>query len=281
MVGDHQYIAFLKWCLPRLGLRWQGFRKVRRLVAKRISRRLAELRLADLDAYQALLLREPGEWRRLDAMCRIPISRFYRDRGVFDAIARRLLPETAEAAIARSGQEVHCWSAGCASGEEPYSLALLWHFIVAKDWPSVAFTVVASDVDETMLQRAEIACYAHGSLKDIPSEWIRRAFTRSETLLCLRPEFRRSVQFALQDIRRSMPDGPFDLILCRNLVFTYFDEVLQRQLLSKIAERLVSKGFLVLGAHEKLPAESTEFAAAIPGLPIYRKGTEGLGRLRE
>ncbi len=274
MTADQACIAFLKWCLPELELRWSGYRKVRRLVGKRLKRRLVELGLADLDAYRALLLRDPGEWTRLDAMCRIPISRFYRDRRVFDTIGRQLLPEAAEATLNRGSNVVRCWSAGCASGEEPYTLALLWRFIVAADRPRLGFTLIATDMDETMLRRAEAACYARSSLKDVPPEWIAQAFAPSGALLCLLPEFRREVRFVLQDIRRSMPDGPFDLILCRNLVFTYFDEALQRRLLGQMTERLQPRGFLVLGAHETLPAEGTDLTAIAHGLPIYRRGLE-------
>jgi chemotaxis protein methyltransferase CheR len=266
----------MKCCLPELGLCWPGYRKVRRLVGKRLNRRLVELGLADLDAYRALLLREPGEWKRLEAMCRIPISRFYRDRRVFDSIGRRLLPVAAKSAFGRGDNAVRCWSAGCASGEEPYTLALLWRFVVAVDWPPLGFSVVATDIEEMMLRRAAAACYAGSSLKDVPPEWIARAFARSGALLCLLPEFRREVRFVLQDIRTSMPDGPFDLILCRNLVFTYFDDALQRRLLNQMTERLVPRGFLVLGAHETLPAEGTGLTAVLHGLPIYRQGLETL-----
>jgi len=84
---DQACVAFLHWCLPRLELRWPGYRKVRRLVGKRLNRRLAELGLADLSAYRTFLVSAPAEWARLDALCRLPISRFYRDRGAFTVIA--------------------------------------------------------------------------------------------------------------------------------------------------------------------------------------------------
>jgi chemotaxis protein methyltransferase CheR len=270
LIGDQACVRFLKWCLPELGLRWPGYRKVRRLVGKRLSRRLIELGLADLDSYRSLLQRAPGEWAQLDAMCHIPISRFYRDRHVFDAIRRQILPDAANSATSRGDNTIRCWSAGCASGEEPYTLALLWQFTAVCQWPMVAFAVIATDIDDVMLRRAETACYAKSSLKDVPQEWLLRAFACSDTLLCLLPEFRQSVRFIMQDIRRSMPDGPFDLILCRNLVFTYFDDRLQRRLLQAIIDRLAPRGFLVLGAHEKLPDGDISLAAALPGLPIYQ-----------
>ncbi len=271
MVPDQAWIAFLKWCLAELGLRWQGYRKVRRVVRKRLYRRLAELGIADLDAYRALLLRQPCEWARLDAMCRIPISRFYRDRHVFDVIGRQVLPTAADAATCRGDAVLRCWSAGCASGEEPYTLALLWRLTLAADRPRLGLAVVATDSDETMLRRAKAACYARSLLKDLPPEWIARAFVRSGPSLCLLPEFRQDVRFLMQDIRSSMPDGPFDLILCRNLVFTYFDETLQRRLLRELIERLVPQGFLVLGTHETLPAEGLDLTVIGHSLPIYRR----------
>jgi chemotaxis protein methyltransferase CheR len=270
-MDDQPSIDFLKWMLPQLGLRWPGYRKVRRLVAKRLNRRLAQLGLADLVAYRTFLAGDPGEWSRLDALCRIPISRFCRDRGVFDAIALRILPEAAAMATARGDSKIGCWSAGCASGEEPYTLAMAWRFCAADRWPELAFAVIATDAEETMIARAKTACYGRSSLKDLPEEWRERAFARRGPLFCLIPEFRRGVEFALQDIRQTMPDGPFDLVLCRNLAFTYFDESLQRRILGRLWERIFSGGCLVLGSHERLPPACGCFARIAPNLPIYRR----------
>jgi chemotaxis protein methyltransferase CheR len=270
-MDDQACVDFLKWSLPQLGLRWPGYRKVRHLVGKRLNRRLAELGLSDLAAYRSFLAGEPGEWSRLDAICRIPISRFYRDRGVFDAVCRQLLPEAAAAASERGGSTVRCWSAGCASGEEPYTLAIAWHFCAEDRWPALDFAVIATDAEERMIARAETACYGRSSLKDLPEEWRTRAFTRRGPLFCLEPEFRRSVGFALQDIRQRMPDGPFDLVLCRNLAFTYFDESRQRRILERLRERIFPGAFLVLGSHEALPSDCGGFARLAPSLPIYRR----------
>lgn len=270
-MADEARVAFLRWCLPQLGLRWPGYRKVRGLVGKRLKRRLAELGLADLCAYQAFLTSHPAEWARLEPMCRIPISRFYRDRSVFDVISRRLLPEAASQAVARGDNAVTCWSAGCASGEEPYTLAMAWRFCVAPGWPAVGFTVIASDAEATMIERAKAACYNPSSLKELPHEWRERGFIRRDAVFCLVPEFRLDIRFLQQDIRRSMPDGPFDLILCRNLVFTYFDETLQRRLTSQLYKRLLPGGCLVLGSHEALPAGTGGFGLLTPNLPIYRR----------
>lgn len=268
---DEDCVRFLKWCLPQLGLRWPEYRKVRRQVGKRLKRRLAELGLADLCAYRGFLLAEPKEWAQLETMCHIPISRFYRDRGVFDAIGRSLLPEAAAAALDRGDDAIRCWSAGCAAGEEPYTLAMAWQFGVARDWPMLGLTVIATDADETMIGRAKPACYGRSSLKDLPENWLARAFAQSGPLYCLLPEFRRDVRFELQDIRNEMPEGPFDLILCRNLAFTYFEEALQLRILDGLRGRLAPRGFLVLGIHEALPPGAGGLARLSGALPIYRR----------
>ena len=95
---DQACVAFLRLWLPRLDLRWAGYRRVHRTVCKRLRRRARELGLPDLAAYGAFVAANPDERRRLDAMCRIPISRFYRDRAVFDALAGDVLPGLARAA---------------------------------------------------------------------------------------------------------------------------------------------------------------------------------------
>ncbi len=122
---DAECTDFLQWALPRLGRRWAGYHKVRRLVAKRLIRRLRALRLDDLDAYRDRLKSHPVEWTELDARLGIPISRFWRDRGVFESIEREVLPALARQAIDAGRATLACWSAGCASGEEPYTIAIV------------------------------------------------------------------------------------------------------------------------------------------------------------
>ncbi len=103
---DSECTRFLQEALPRLHLRWAGFRKVRKLVCKRVARRLRELGLPDLAAYRAFLESHPGEWDVLDGFCRIPISRFYRDREVFASLEQDVLPALAQAAVAAGRVEL-------------------------------------------------------------------------------------------------------------------------------------------------------------------------------
>jgi chemotaxis protein methyltransferase CheR len=243
---------------------------VRGQVCKRIDRRIQTLQLSGLAAYEAYLTEHATEWAILEGFCSIPISRFYRDRAVFDALGDAILPALAERASARPPGEVRCWSAGCASGEEPYTVSLVWDQRVRPQYPHVRLAIVATDVDEHLLERARTACYSKSSLRELPAAWIDQAFDRRNHLYRLRDRWKASVAFGHQDIRREQPPGQFDLILCRNVAFTYFSDAVQRRVLDRIAERLRAGGFLVIGRHESLPTNVPSFEAT-GTLGMYRK----------
>jgi chemotaxis protein methyltransferase CheR len=249
-------MTFLRWALPELRMRWEGFRKVRGQVCKRIQRRRLELGLSDLGAYRAYVEAHPDEWAVLDGLCRVTISRFYRDRAVFACLEREVLPS-----LAAPGHDLRVWSAGAASGEEPYTLALVWELAVAPAFPGVELEILATDVDEAMLERARAARYGGGSLRDLPEEWRARAFDRDGDGWRLRPELARRVTLRRHDLRSGAPDGPFDLILCRNLAFTYFEPGLQQEIAAMVAGALRPEGALVLGSHESLPPSAVGFTS--------------------
>jgi len=249
-VTDGDCVAFLQAVLPRLSLRWPGFRKVHKLLCKRLAKRLRELDLPDLAAYRGRLKRDVSEWAVLDRLCLIPISRFYRDREVFNDLEEKVLPALANAA--RDRRELACWSACCASGEEPYTLAILWRLRLQKTFPEVAARIIATDVDSHLLERARAGCYGASSLKALPPSLRPTAFSRRGTRSCIRPAFQ-VVDFVEQDIRKDMPPGAFDLILCRNSVLTYFAPPVQREVMERLVSRLRPGGALVVGVHESLP----------------------------
>lgn len=214
---DHDCVTFLQDTLPRLGLRWPGFRKVRRQVCKRLQRRLRELDLPDLTTYHAYLDTHPAEWVVLDSLCRISISRFYRDRAGFDRLRDAVLPMLARHALNREERTLRCWSIGCASGEEPYTIKLVWLLAVQFHFPQVACHILATDADPHLLARAAAGCYSASSLRELPQEWQNAAFKPQADDYCLQSRFRQGVDFEQQDIRTATPDSIFDLILCRNM----------------------------------------------------------------
>jgi chemotaxis protein methyltransferase CheR len=267
---DEACICFLQWALPHLHMRWQGFRKVRGQVCKRLGRRLEELQLPDLKSYRMYLQDTPLEWHMLDSLCRITISRFYRDQGVYHSLYSEVFPELIAVARQQDDKTLSCWCIGTASGEEPYSLSLLWELAGLKKY-GTDLRILATEVDRDMIIRARQGCYPASSIRELPAKIKARAFDSKGAQFCLKELYRRRVQFSQQDIRTEQPGETFHLTLCRNLVFTYFSQALQEEVAWQIVQRLKPGGFLVIGSHEKLPGSVVGMAPCLHGQQIFRK----------
>jgi chemotaxis protein methyltransferase CheR len=269
---DADLVSFLRELLPRLDLDWRGFRKVRRQVGRRLAARLAELQLASLEEYAMLIAGEPAERRVLDRLCRVTISRFWRDRRVYEHLAAVELPRAALAAREDGRRRLLLWSAGCASGEEPFSVAIGWQLLARGASGGVCMRMLATDVDMETLRRAVRGpVYGEASVRELPVDWRRRAFDTGAGGFRLRDEFRQGVAFARHDLRDPVSGACFDGILCRNVAFTYFAEGLRRLTAARLASLLRPGGFLLVGAHETLPGGAADFDP-VPGCPcLYRR----------
>jgi chemotaxis protein methyltransferase CheR len=297
-------VSFLQWSLPELHYRWPGFRKVRGQVCKRILRRIKQLKLSDYEGYRNYLASHKGEWDILDSFCRITISRFYRDKNLWEQLQRNILPSLSLQAIKNGEKELNCWSIGCCSGEEPYTLNIIWNLAVKLEFKSnISLKILATDSDQHLLERAQKGLYSAGSMKEFPKELIPLAFThinnygeivsksqelerKSQKLnrgenangitshkgdYDIRNEFRENIIFKAQDIRGEIPEEKFHLIFCRYLVFTYFDEELQWEIVRKIGDQLLPNGYLIIGKHESLPKGGSGFIQYDNSSCIFKK----------
>lgn len=250
---DAEFTAFFAGVTRALGLRALGYRRTRGSVRRRLSRRLRELGLENLTDYQRYLGAHAAEWSWLDACCRITISRFGRDGAVFDGLLQVYLPELAAAAEGLGRTNLRLWSAGCASGEEAYSLSIVWHVALAHRFPTLALEVLGTDAEPTVLERARRAEYPAASLGELPERFREAAFTPLAARWLVNRRYRDGVRFEEADLRKATVEGYFDLICCRNLAFTYFDESVQQQVARTLARALMPGGILVVGRGEQLP----------------------------
>jgi chemotaxis protein methyltransferase CheR len=265
---DNECVEFLQWALPHMRMRWPGFRKVRRQVCRRIAGRLEGLNLAGLSHYKTCLADHPEEWKKLDSFCHISISRFYRDINTFRFLQDVVLKELAKE---EETNRLRCWSCGCAAGEEAYTLSLIWHHVLKPYFPATDLEIIATDSIDSMLNRALKGRYAKSSIKELPEELLEAGFNRQNKEYILKSQYRDSVRLIKQDVRKKMPGGPFNIIFCRYLVFTYFDEKLQAELLEKILSRLAPGGALVLGKIDRLPCKTEKLEPWSEQDRIYRK----------
>jgi len=258
---------FLKEVAPCLGLQWRPFQ--RRGVKRKVERRIIELGFSRFDEYLLKVQKDPEEKGHLSRILTVTISRFFRDKEVFDTLESSVLP----AILRNRGKgDLKIWSIGCASGEEPYSVSLLWKKKFEKDFPGVRLSVLATDIDEKMLRRAEEGRYKKSSLKETPQEVLENHFKKEDGFFILNPSVRKSVEFKRHDILREEPFPGMDIIFCRNLAFTYFSKESQIEVLKKIASSLKEKGYLVVGKDETLPLTyPTLFVPFSQAERIYQK----------
>lgn len=268
---EDECVRFLQWALPQLRMRWTGFRKVRGQVCKRISRRMTQLGINTIAGYRDYLCEHTDEWDLLDSLCQVTISRFYRDQLLYRYLADEVLPDLAMRILNRGEYCLRIWSVGCGSGEEPYTVSLIWRLKLPSQFPGLSLRLIATDANPAMRQRIADACYAYSSVKDLPADWRDAAFTRDAKRYCLKQEYKKGILFIQQDVRETYPTETFDLVLCRNLVFTYFEEELQRSILDRIRAVLESDGALVIGMHEMLPEGVDGFSEWSAKLRIYRR----------
>jgi chemotaxis protein methyltransferase CheR len=138
-------------------------------------------------------------------------------------------------------------------------------------FPDIKLDILASDTSVAMIHRAGLACYPGTSLRELPESWQEAAFSRNENSFCLQQRYRQDVEILYHDVRKGAPDGMFHLVLCRNLVFTYFDEKLQCETGRHLSNSIRAGGSLVIGAQEQLQQCLAGFEPWDGCRGIYRK----------
>ena len=220
-------------------------------IRRRIAVRMRACGVHTYDDYRALLDRSPGEYEQLRDALTINVTRFYRNAETWNLLRRDVLPALLDAPRI----EIRAWSAGCASGEEPYTLAMLAadHLDRTGRGDELArLTVDATDIDRTSLDRAKAACYRPEGLTEMPDDLVRAYFEAAGDERRVADRIRRRVHIRPLDLSREPPlRSNYDLILCRNVVI-YFDRPMQERLFQTFAESLVPGGYLVLGKVETL-----------------------------
>ena len=261
-----EFDQFLKEISPLFGLQWRRFQ--RRGMRRRIEHRLVELNLASFEEYSQRIKEDPQERNHLSKILTVTISRFFRDKEVFNAMETSIFP----ALLKENPTELKLWSIGCASGEEPYSLSLLWKARFEKDWPQIHFSVLATDIDESLLKRAKEGRYKKSSLREVPQDILGEYFRAEGDAFLLDKRVGERVELQRHDILREEPFPEMDLVFCRNLVFTYFSKEQQLAVAKKIASSLNRHGYLVIGKDEVLPLMyPTLFRPVLPETKIYEK----------
>ena len=242
------------------------------LLASRLLGRLRELALPTYGAYHRLVEQDADERvRMIDALCTNE-THFFREPHHFDFLARAVYPQLVEGAR-RGGRDrrLRVWSAGCSTGEEPYSVAISAVAALPEGWQ---VEVLASDLSTRALARAEDAVYPAERLAEVPAHLRRRFFLRGvgpqAGRIRVAPEGRAPVRFARLNLADAAWDVPADrdLILCRN-VLIYFRPELRARVIERLVAHLRPGGWLLLGHAESLPSSALPLRTRQP--TVYQK----------
>lgn len=238
-------------------------------ILRRLQRRILAAGVPDLAGYADYLARHPDEYQRLASSFLIKVTDFMRDPELFAVLRETVIPDLI-AASRQQGHELRIWSAGCATGQEAYSLAILVLEALGTEPPAFPIKIFATDLDGEAVAFARRGLYAPGTLAALPAALVARYFTPSGLGYEVKKPVRSLVVFGEHDLGQRAPFPRIDLVLCRN-VLIYFTKELQQRALQLFAFALREGGYLVLGTAETVSPAPTFFAPAVPALKIYRR----------
>lgn len=242
-----------------------------RCVRRRIAKRLRACNVADFSSYLKRLDIDQYELDTLLATISIHVSQFFRNPDTFRIIEQKILPSLIRQARTAGRSKLTLWSAGCATGEEPYSLALMVDDLSADD---LDIQVLATDISEPVLETARTGHFDVSRMKEVPSA-VRNKYFRTEghRYLLVEP-VKNLVAFRQHNLMTDSDYPAADLILCRN-VLIYFSRSEQEKILLRFATALPPGGALILGRSETIPGGIRHyFKSEFPVERIYRRTTE-------
>ncbi len=255
--------------LNKFELSWDGYRKVRKGVKKRIGRHMQQLGHRTFSTYLSGLDENEETRKECQRLLTVSISRFFRDYYLWQILENEILP----ALIKREQEKITVWSAGCACGEEVYSLRIVWDRMQARSAHPPELEITATDLNPDYIEKAQAGIYPASSLKEVSAEIISCYFEKikGKSLYALKPSLKGQVVWKVHNILSDPPKTNFHIILLRNNLLTYYTDGLIKPILSKILDCLVPAGVLIIGSHEKLPFRPSDLSPQTESSIIYHK----------
>jgi two-component system CheB/CheR fusion protein len=267
--------ALLELIRASRGFDFTGYKRTS--LARRVRKRLDDLGLPGSSEYLDYLQVHPEEFAVLFDTILINVTAFFRDPSAWDFLRETVLPRIA---AAKPGEEIiRVWCAGCASGEEAYTLAMVFAEALGEDAFRRRVKIYATDVDDDALQRARNGSYALKDLDAVPEELRQRYFEVHGPRATFRADLRRSVIFGRHDLVHDAPISRLDLLVTRNTLM-YFTADAQSRILARLHYALGDSGFLFLGRAEMLLTHTNLFTPLDLRHRVFTKVPRGPGRER-
>ncbi|WP_182884742.1 CheR family methyltransferase [Microbispora sp. H10885] len=247
------------------GFDFTGYKRT--TLRRRVGRRLQALKLESVEEYRDYLELEPAEFTTLFDSLLINVTGFFRDPAAWQVLRERAIPPIL---AAKGGRAIRAWSAGCASGEEAYSLAILLAEELGFDEFRDRVKIYGTDVDEKALHAARVAVYGERQMAGVPPEFREKYFEPVQDGSAFRRDLRRQLIFGRNDLTRDAPISRVDILLARNTLM-YFNGETQIDVVRRFHFALCDPGYLFLGKAEMLLNHSDRFDPVDLRMRLFRK----------
>jgi two-component system, chemotaxis family, CheB/CheR fusion protein len=258
--------ALLEYLRDSRGFDFSGYKRA--TLERRIRKRMGEVSVETYEDYVDYLEANPREFSELFNTILINVTGFFRDPDAWDYLREEIVPELV--AAVPDDEQIRVWSAGCASGEEAYTAAIVLLEVLGEEAFKRRVKIYATDIDEEALAEARAAVYPPKAFEDLPKEIVERYFVENGRGLGFRPDLRRSVIFGRNELLQDAPISRIDLLICRN-VLMYFTVDAQTRILSQLNFALRDRGFLFLGKSEMLVRHSDFFTPVDVKRRVFRR----------
>ena len=236
-------------------------------IKRRLLSRMNSTRSKDFAEYHQYLRTHPEEEEKLRNALTINVTKFFRDPDVFDLVRKEIFP-----AILRDKRSIKVWSAGCSSGEEPYTYAIILYEL-GKTGPAYNGSIIATDIDEEMLKKARVGAYEKNALENMSDAQITKHFDKKEDgKYYIKDHIKQIVKFQAHDLMTTSPIARMmDMVSCRNVTI-YFNEQQKKGLVKLVHDSLAKDGYYIMGMSEYMAKDVEHlFKAFKPMLKVFQK----------
>ncbi len=227
----------------------------RTILESRLKERLRKSEISDIEEYYKLITSNEGEMKTLLDTVTTNLTRFFRNTAHFNAFEHYVIPELVKFKKSKGENTVKIWSAGCSTGEEPYSLAMVLIDILP---PGFKFDITASDLSLKCLMTAKEGFYSDQKVNGVSEKYLQRYFEKKPNGYLVKEEIRNSVKFDYHNLKAESGQRNLDIIFCRNVII-YFDEAAQNNVINKFYQAMSNHAYLFIGHSESLFGMDTKF----------------------
>jgi chemotaxis protein methyltransferase CheR len=225
----------------------------RSILESRLKERLREKGIDSVKTYYDKVKSDKEELKGFLDSITTNLTRFFRNQAHFDALEKFVIPEVMK--IKKTPGTIRIWSAGCSTGEEPYTISMLMSEILPKPWN---YEIIASDISLKCLMTAKEGFYADSRIVGIPENYLAKHFDKVEGGFKVHADIQSKIKFDYHNLKNDSQQRNLDVVFCRNVII-YFDEVAQTAVIKRFWDSMASKSFLFIGHSESLFGMDTKF----------------------